>query len=83
MARVVFGTVRKSDKGSFYIKFDKDVSFKAGESISLQNKAEELKSLEENRSKISEDVYQKQLERIEKKPDWIKFELIRFTKKED
>jgi hypothetical protein len=81
MARIVFGTVRKSDKGSFYIKFDKDVSFKAGESISLQSKAEELKSLEDNREKISAEIYEKQKERIEKKPDFIKFELIRFTKK--
>jgi hypothetical protein len=81
MAKKVLGSVRRGEKDgkvSFYIKFDENVSFKKGESVSLFSKQDNLDSLERNKAKLSEEVYQKALERIEKMPEWIKFELLKF-----
>jgi hypothetical protein len=71
--KVVLGTVRKSEKGTFYIKFDQDIKLKKGESVSLYSKQDHLTSLETNKEKLSEEIYEKQKERIEKMPEWIKF----------
>jgi hypothetical protein len=73
------GSVRKSEKGQFYIKFNNDVTFKKGDSITLYSKQDHLKGLEENKEKMSEESYQKALERIEKIPEWVKFELIKWV----
>ena len=81
MAKKVLGSVRRGEKDgkvSFYIKFDENVSFKKGESVSLFSKQDNLDSLEKNKAKLSEEVYQKALERIEKMPDWIRFEILKF-----
>jgi len=77
--KVVLGTVRKSEKGGFYIKFDTDINIKKGESISLYSKKDNLDNLEKNKEKLSEEAYQKAFERIEKTPEWVKFELTKFV----
>ena len=76
--RIEVGSVRKNDKGGFYIKFNTDITIKKGDSLSLYSKADQLASLETNREKMSEEGYQKAKERIEKIPEFIKFEILKF-----
>lgn len=64
----------------FYIKITEDVNLKKGDFINLENKALKLASLEANKGKMSEEVYNSAMERIEKMPDFVSFELIRVTK---
>jgi hypothetical protein len=77
--RLDIGSVRQNDKGQMYIKFQKDVTFKAGESITIYRKKDHLDSLEQNREKMSEETYTKAKERIENTPDWVKGELIKWV----
>ncbi len=64
----------------FYIKITEDVTLRAGDFLNMENKQVKLASLEANRDKMSGEVYSKALERIEKMPDFVQFELIRVTK---
>ena len=64
----------------FYIKITEDVNLKKGDFINLENKALKLASLEANKNKMSEEVYNSAMERIEKMPDFVTFELIRVTR---
>lgn len=93
MARKQIGSVQKTkdeklrfkdESGKaikeFYIKFTEDVTFKAGDYLNMENKQIKLASLKANRDKMSGEVYEKALERIEKMPDFVQFELIRVTK---
>lgn len=64
----------------FYIKITEDVTLKAGDYLNMENKQIKLASLNANRDKMSGEVYNKALERIEKMPDFVQFELIRVTK---
>lgn len=61
----------------FSIKIDEDITLKAGEYLNLENKAFKLASLEANKGKMSEEVYTKAHERIEKMPDFVFFEIIK------
>jgi len=56
------------------------VNLKKGDFINLENKALKLASLEANKNKMSEEVYNSAMERIEKMPDFVQFELIRVTR---
>lgn len=64
----------------FSIKIDQDITLKAGQYLNLENKAFKLASLEANRAKMGEDNYNKALERIEKTPDWVFFEILQVVK---
>lgn len=64
----------------FSIKITEDCSFKAGEYINLENKAIKLASLNAARDKMSDETYQKALDRIEKTPSWVFFEMVKLTK---
>lgn len=64
----------------FYIKITEDINLKKGDFLNLENKKVKLASLEANRDKMSTEVYEAALERIEKMPDFVQFELIRVTK---
>lgn len=64
----------------FYIKITEDVTLKKGDYVNLENKALKLASLEANRDKMSEETYNNALEKINKMPDFVQFELIRNTK---
>lgn len=73
----------KDDKKS-YIKFKQDVTFKAGDTLNLESAKEQMKNLETAiaEGKVSEDFGEKLKERIERIPDWIRFEVIRLERKE-
>jgi len=64
----------------FTLKIEQDVTLKAGTYINLENKAFKLANLEEMKSKMSEENYEKALERINKMQDWIMFEVILLEK---
>ena len=93
MARRQIGSVQKTKEEKlrftdengkkipeFYIKITEDVTLKKGDFINLENKKIKLASLEANKSKMSDEGYEAALERIEKMPDFVTFELIRVTK---
>lgn len=92
MARKQIGSVQKTkdeklrfkdEKGKpikeYYIKITEDVNLKKGDYINLENKQVKLASLEANKEKMSEESYEKALERINGMPDFVQFELIRVT----
>ena len=74
----------KDEKGNpikeFYIKVTEDCSFKKGDFINLEDKKVKLASLEMYKNSMSSEGYEKALERIEKMPDFVKFELIQVSK---
>lgn len=64
----------------FSMKIDQDITLKAGSYLNLENKAFKLASLEANREKMSADNYEKAVERINKMPDYVFFEVIKLDK---
>ncbi len=66
----------------FSLKIEQDITLKAGSYLNLENKAFKLASLEANREKMSEENYEKALERINKHPDFVFFEVISLKKEE-
>jgi hypothetical protein len=67
----------KDNPKNYYIKMDQDVSLKKGETLSLQSKEEQLERLESSLSsgKLTEDLAVKIRERLEKIPEWVKYEI--------
>jgi hypothetical protein len=64
----------------FSLKIDQDITLKAGSYLNLENKAFKLASLEANKAKMSEENYAKAVERINKMPDYVFFEVIKLDK---
>jgi hypothetical protein len=64
----------------FSLKIEQDITLKAGSYLNLENKAFKLASLEANRDKMSEENYEKAVERINKMPDFVFFEVIKLDK---
>jgi len=64
----------------FSLKIEQDITLKAGTYINLENKAYKLASLEASKEKMSEENYEKALERINKMPDFVMFEVIKLDK---
>lgn len=64
----------------FSLKIEQDITLKAGTYLNLENKAFKLASLEANKDKMSEENYEKALERINKHPDYVFFEVVRLEK---
>ena len=65
------GSVRKSEKGGFYLKVDEDVTLKAGMSLQLEKPADAIDRLCDL-GYIESDVAE---ERKAKVPDYIKFDV--------
>lgn len=64
----------------FSLKIEQDITLKAGTYLNLENKAFKLASLEANKEKMSEENYEKALERINKHPDFVFFEVVKISK---
>jgi DNA-binding MurR/RpiR family transcriptional regulator len=64
----------------FSLKIEQDITLKAGTYLNLENKAFKLASLEANREKMSPENYEKAVERINKMPDYVFFEVIKLDK---
>ena len=78
--RVVVGSVCKSkDSGKpDYIKIREDMTLRKGQTLRLESKKFQLDSLQSavGSGKISPDLSEKIKERIEKIPDFVRFEVI-------
>lgn len=78
--RSVVGSVCKSkDSGKpDYIKIRDDMSLKKGQVLRLESKRFQLDSLQSavNSGKLSNELAQKIEERINKIPDWVRFEIV-------
>lgn len=64
----------------FSLKIEQDITLKAGTYLNLENKAYKLASLESAKDKMSEENYEKAIERINKMPDFVFFEVIKLDK---
>jgi hypothetical protein len=71
---------RFGDVKEFSLKIEQDITLKAGTYLNLENKAFKLASLEANKEKMSEENYEKALERINKMPDFVFFEVVQISK---
>lgn len=84
--RTVVGSVCKSkDAGKpDYIKVRDDVVLKKGQVLRLESKKFQLDSLQGavTSGKVSGDLSEKIKERIEKIPDWVRFEIIALESQE-
>lgn len=67
---------RFPDVKEFSLKIEQDITLKAGTYLNLENKAFKLASLEANKAKMSEENYEKALERINKFPEFVFFEVV-------
>jgi len=78
--RSVVGSVCKSkDAGKpDYIKIRDDMSLKKGQILRLESKKYQLESLQGavSAGKLSSELGEKIRERIEKIPDWVRFEIV-------
>jgi hypothetical protein len=74
------GNVTKKGVPEFSLKIEQDITLKAGSYLNLENKAFKLASLEANKDKMSEENYEKALERINKTPEWLFFEVLQVSK---
>lgn len=84
--KTVVGSVIKSKDKSKpdYVKFKTNVSFKEGDTLSLETKAFKLSSLQEGvqAGRLNEELAAKIRETIEKMPDFVRGDLVRLTKNE-
>lgn len=74
------GNVIDAGVREFTLQITEDVVLKKGQYINLENKAYKIASLNANRDKMSAEVYEKALEKINKMPDYIVFEVVSVTK---
>lgn len=62
----------KNNNSGFYIKIDQDVSLKKGDYVTVKNPRETVEELL-SKGVLTEEQAQ---ERLQKIPDWVKYELI-------
>jgi len=81
--RTVVGSVLKSKEAGKpdYIKIREDVSLKKGDILRLESKKSQLDSLESalSANKLSAEMGVKARERIEKMPEWVRFEVVQLS----
>lgn len=66
------GSLRKSDKGDFYIKIDDTVTLEKGQSIQVQDPRKRIKTAVEA-GKLSKEVGEEMLGKIK---EYIRYELV-------
>lgn len=79
MAYKTIGQVLKAkDGGMDYIKINEDVVFKKGDTLSLQNKASKLASIQKGLAsgKLTEELAAKLTEQAERQQDFVRFEIV-------
>ena len=72
------GMLEKNPKAGRYIKISEDVVLKKGQYVNLESVADQIEGLQRamEAGKLSEDYVQKQIERLEKTPDFVAFHLV-------
>lgn len=66
------GTLRKGEKGNFYLKLDKDVTLKAGQSVQVKDPRKSLVDAVAA-GRMSQE---KADEMLSKLPDWLRYDLF-------
>jgi len=74
--------VDKEDPSRFYIKVKKDYMLKAGTYLNLESKQNQIDNIKKAASegKIGEDMAEEILIKIEKMPDFVKFNVTKLEK---
>ena len=92
MAKVTLGSIIKGKKDEAtgkakpdYIKIRGDHFLKDGDIINLESKAQALESLEKAVAggKLSADMASDIRAKVEKTPDWVRFNMIKYTDKKN
>lgn len=81
--RQIGSVIKAKEAGkSDYIKIRDDVSLKKGDTLQLESAQSQLASLEKavSEGKLSEEIAQKVRERVQKIPDFVRFEIIQVNK---
>lgn len=77
---ITIGSVVKGKNGKGdYIKISRDVTLKEGTYLNLESKADQQKRLTESieNGKLSGDFAQKLQDRVNKIPDFVRFEIVK------
>ena len=80
--RTVVGSVMTGKDGSTYIKIRDNIAFTKGQTLNLESKKMQLQSAEAAiaSGKLNGEVAEKVIERINKIPDFVKFEIVKLEK---
>jgi hypothetical protein len=85
MRKVIGSVVKSSDPSKpDYIKISQDVVLQKGQYLNLESKKQQLQSLEQavSNGKLSRETADKIQEKIEKIPDFVRFEISVLVDKE-
>jgi hypothetical protein len=83
MSRQVVGSVRKGTDGrADYIKFTTDLVIKQGDCLNLEDKETQLENIKYavEKGKLSAEMAEKITAKVEKMPDFIRFEITKSVK---
>ena len=88
--RLQVGTITKKsddrqkfeDIKEFTLKINQDITLKAGTYLNLENKVFKKRNLEANRDKMSQEVFDSAMEKVDNMPDWVVFEVVQLSKNE-
>jgi len=84
--RRTIGSVVKSKEAGEpdYIKIGDDVVLKKGDTLRLESKAAQLRNLEEGvqAGRLGEETASKIRERLDRFPEWVRFEIVQLTKQQ-
>jgi hypothetical protein len=81
--RTVIGSIIKGQDGKTdYIKFSQDINISNGDTFSLDSKSESLKRVQtaKESGKLSEEIAAEIEERINKIPDFVRFNIVKISK---
>lgn len=75
---IIKGQIKDGVKQQDYIKMSYDINLKKGEYLQLKSKEQQLQDLDEgvNAGRLSEESADKIRERVQKIPDFVRFELV-------
>lgn len=83
MARKTIGSVLEgvskfNGKKEFYVKINEDVVLRKGQSIQLRSKQDQIEGAQAamEAGKLSPEIVAKIIERLDKYPEYVKFDLI-------
>lgn len=84
--RIKVGQIVKGKDGKpDYIKVDNDVTLKRGDYLNLESAASQRKGIEDamQAGKLSGEVAEKMLEKVNKIPPFVRFEIVKLEKGDD
>jgi len=73
----------KKDETKFYVKFNKNCSFNEGDCVNLESKKQQLDSIDDavSAGRLTDETMVNEIkERINKIPDFVKFEIVKVSR---